>query len=228
MQQVTWGPEGAENQSLVRDPDYSNAPFVLHTVANGSGGSRFSPGTRIDGQAFTVAAGSVILTEVLYDAVGADGGLEWLELFNTTAASIDLAGLCVGNGGSDYTTSLVSLDGATIGPGATLVVGGPTSSADNGSPVFDLVVDFSPDFQNSGADADGVALFNVACSQVTPATVPIDAVVYGPVNSNGLIDETGVANPPEVGDAPSGQSIERLDVAGNWHVQSVPTPNSFP
>ncbi|MEE8526546.1 MAG: lamin tail domain-containing protein, partial [Thermoanaerobaculia bacterium] len=40
VQAVTYGAEGAQNQSLVRDPDHSNAPFVLHTSATGSGGSR--------------------------------------------------------------------------------------------------------------------------------------------------------------------------------------------
>ncbi len=35
-----------------------------------------------------------------------------------------------------------------------------------------------------------------------------DAVIYGPDNGNGLIDETGTANAPEVGDAPAGSSID--------------------
>jgi hypothetical protein len=226
IQAVTYGAEGGQDASLVRDPDYSNAPFVLHTTATGSGGSRFSPGTRISGQAFTVPQGALILTEVMYDPVGTDGPLEWFELYNTTDAAIDLSNLCVGNGGSDYTSSLVSLSGS-VAAGATFVVGGPTSSPDNANPTFDLVIDFYPDFQNSGTDADGVALFNVSCAQVTAATVPIDAVVYGGSNTNGLIDETGVANPPEVGDAPTGYTIERLNIAGEWLMQALPTPNVF-
>ncbi|MCP3938848.1 MAG: lamin tail domain-containing protein, partial [Actinomycetia bacterium] len=229
VQSVTYGPEGDQDQSLVRDPDFSNAPMVLHSTANGAGGSLYSPGARISGQPFSVAAGTVILTEVLYDPSGSDGGLEWFELYNPTEQSIDLTDLCVGNGGSDYTSSLVSLDGATISAESTFVVGGPTSSDDNANPTFDLVFDFDPDFQNSGATADGVALFNVRCAQVTPLTVPIDAVVYGSTNTNGLIDETGVANPPDVGDASSGQSIERTDLAGTWQIQALPNPNEvFP
>ena len=61
---------------------------------------------------------------------------------------------------------------------------------------------------------------------MTATTVPIDAVVYGPTNSSGLIDETGAANAPEVGDAPSGASIERVDLAGAWQVQTSPDPNT--
>jgi len=226
VQAVTYGSEGGKNASLVRDPDYSNAPFVLHTVATGSGGSRFSPGTRINGQPFTVRQGSLILTEVMYDPVGSDSHLEWFELYNTTEASISLDNLCVGNGGSDYTSSLISLSG-TVAPGETYVVGGPTSSADNASPTFDQVVDFYPDLQNSGSTADGLALFNAHCAQVTSSTVPIDAVVYGGSNSNGLLDETGSASAPDVGDAPEGASIERVDIEGTWQVQYAPTPSSF-
>ena len=227
VQTVVYGIEGAQNESLVRDPDFSNAPLVQHSAATGSGGSLYSPGARINGQAFTVSPGSVILTEVLYDVSGSDDENEWFELHNPTAGIVDLNDVCVGNGGSDYTSSLVSLDGESLAPGATLVVGGPMSTGNNGNPTFDVVVDFEPDFQNSGSAADGVALFNVRCSQVTETTVPIDAVVYGPVNSNGLIDETGVANPPEVGDASSNQSIERVDLAGSWQIQPTPNPNSF-
>ena len=227
VQTVTYGAEGAQDQSLVRDPDFSNAPLVTHSTATGSGGSLFSPGTRINGQAYTVPPGAVILTEVLYDASGSDTGAEWFELYNTTASPVDLSTLCVGNGGNDYTYTMVSLEGQMIGAGQTFVVGGPESSGDNGNPTYDLVFEFSPGFQNSGSAADGVALFNSECSQVSPTTVPIDAVIYGPVNSNGLIDETGVANPPDVGDAPSGQSIERLDLGGLWEIQPTPTPNVF-
>ena len=227
VQQVSYGSEGGNNQSLVRDPDASDAPFVLHSTATGSGGSLYSPGTRTDGQFFRVPVGAVVLSEVLYDPAGADGGLEWVELFNATSQPIDLSALSLGAGGSDYTSSVTQLSG-TIQPGATFVVGGPTSSADNANPVFDQVADFTPDLQNAGTLADGVALFNVRASRVGPTTVPIDAVVYGGANDNGLIDETGVAHAPDVADAPSGSSIERVDLAGVWQVQAAPGPGTTP
>ncbi len=46
--EVTYGTEGGDNQSLTRDPDLSDA-WVKHSVAAGSGGAQFSPGTMIDG-----------------------------------------------------------------------------------------------------------------------------------------------------------------------------------
>ena len=77
------------------------------------------------------AAGDhLILSEVFYDASGADNNLEWVELYNPTTGTIDLGGYSLGNGGSDYTYSKVQLSGAMPG-GACWVVGGPTSSITN-------------------------------------------------------------------------------------------------
>jgi beta-lactamase superfamily II metal-dependent hydrolase len=172
-------------------------------------------------------AGVVVLSEVFYDAQGGDNGLEWVEIYNAGTAAVDLSAYSLGNGGDDYTYSKVQLSGV-VAPGATWVVGGPTGGSANGHPDFDQLVNFDPDFQNSGTAADGVALFDRRSSQVGPGTVPIDAVIYGPVNSGGLIDETGTASPPEVDDAEGGSSIERLDLAGHWRIQAHPTPNAAP
>ncbi|MCO5192065.1 MAG: lamin tail domain-containing protein [Anaerolineae bacterium] len=49
----TYPDHGDHNQSLTRDPDLNGSDvFVLHTLASGSGGALFSPGTRIDGTPF--------------------------------------------------------------------------------------------------------------------------------------------------------------------------------
>ena len=175
----------------------------------------------------TPSSGALLLSEVFYDPSGNDDGLEWVELFNNDSVAIDLASFSLGNGGTGYTTSLVQLSGI-IQPGQTFVIGGPTANATNGNPSLDLAINFNPDFQNSGSAGDGVALFNVAATAVTNATVPIDAVIYGPNNNNGLIDENGLVSAPEVADAPSGSSIERLDIAGAWQVQATPTPGATP
>jgi len=47
----TYGSEGGDNQSLTRDPDLSG-DFVKHSLANGSGGALFSPGTKLNGMPF--------------------------------------------------------------------------------------------------------------------------------------------------------------------------------
>ncbi len=229
VQQVAYGSLANANQSIVRAPDFSNAPFVRHSDAAGSGGAIYSPGARIDGQAFSLRPGDVVLSEVLYDPSGSDSGLEWIELYNSTGSPVDLRDLCIGAGGTTYTNTLISLDtctgGCVVPAGGTFVLGGPNVSASNSNPSFDLLLQISPGLQNSGTTADGVALFNQRCAQVDATSVPMDAVVYGVDNSNNLIDETGAANAPDVGDASSGTSIERVDLGGNWQIQATPTPN---
>lgn len=168
------------------------------------------------------AGGGLVMTEVFYNAVGADDQLEWVELHNTSGATIDLSGYSIGAGGSDYTYSVYQLTG-TIAPGGCRVVGGPVSSAANGAPLFGQATDFSPDIQNSGTVADGVALFGVPASAITPSTVPIDAVIYGVENGNGLLDETGLPGAVDVENAPEGGSIERT--ASGWRTRSAPDPN---
>lgn len=227
VQSHTYGNEGNYDQSLVRGTDFTNTPMVKHTLATGAGGRKHSPGTRINGGAYTVAKGKVLLSEVLYDPTGSDGGLEWVELYNPGTTAIDLSDLCIGGGGDVYTDSLLQLSGS-IAAGSTFVVGGVTSSSANANPTFNLALDFSPDLQNSGTVADGVALFNQRCARITATTVPIDAVVYGVSNSSNLIDENGTVSSPEVGDAPGGQSIERTTLAGAWQIKTTPTPNSTP
>ena len=54
IDQHTYGSEGVDDQSLVRDPEITGS-FVKHSVATGSSGSLFSPGTKTDGTLFTNA-----------------------------------------------------------------------------------------------------------------------------------------------------------------------------
>ena len=136
---------------------------------------------------------------------------------------MDLSGYSLGWGGTDYTYGTAQLSG--IIPGCTVwVVGGPLADAENGNPNYDLVINFDPDIQNSGATADGVALFDVEASQITPVTVPIDVVIYGGSNTNNLMDETGAAGAVDVGDAPEGESIMRTSWEGNWIMNDTPHP----
>ena len=49
----SYGSEGGNNQALTRDPDVTGVTLVEHSTATGSGGALFSPGTQIDGTAFS-------------------------------------------------------------------------------------------------------------------------------------------------------------------------------
>ncbi|MCB1055456.1 MAG: endonuclease [Acidobacteria bacterium] len=217
------GASGYTDTGLTNGTTYYYVVTAVDTSSNESADSAVASAT----PAATGGVGQVLLSEVFYDPAGTDDGLEWAELFNAGSGVVDLSGYCLANGGTSWTTSLVQLAG-TVAPGATFVVGGPSSTSANASPSLDQAIDFNPDFQNSGTTGDGVALFDRPCAQVSGATVPVDAVIYGPNNGSGLIDETGTANGPEVGDAPSGSSIERIDLAGSWQIQGAPTPNGSP
>ncbi|BCX47823.1 endonuclease [Haloferula helveola] len=179
-----------------------------------------SPGTL----AFGLGSDTLLLSEVFYDPVGTgDDGLEWVEIINPGSTAVDLSSWSLGWGGLNLVYGQLQLSG-TIAAGATIVVGGPVSSAANQNPSFDLAVDLNPDLQNSGAAADAVALFNLPASSVSASTVPVDVVIYGGTNSNNLIDETGAIGTVDVGDAASGQSIVRINLAGAWQIQNTPTP----
>ena len=169
----------------------------------------------------------LILSEVFYDRSGTDNGWEWVEIYNSGSVTIDLASFSLGYAGTNYASGTYQLSGS-VAAGATFVVGGLNGDGTNANPAFDQSQDFSPDIQNSGTIGDGVALFNVPAAAITSSTVPIDAVIYGPNNNNNLIDETGTANAPEVGDAAAGSSIERTTVGGSWQIQANPTPNATP
>jgi len=170
--------------------------------------------------------GDLWVSEVMYNPTGFnDDGREWVELFNAGSVAIDLSNYSLGWGGPDYTTGVLQLLG-TVLPGQFFVVGGPGSDAGNGNPTYDQVANFTPNLVNPFFVSAGVALFDVDAASVTPATVPVHAVIYGGLfgNLNGLMDETGA---PGAVDAPfpflgGGTSIE-FDGA-SWAPQGAPTP----
>jgi hypothetical protein len=176
-----------------------------------------------------VVAGSLsglVIAQVFYDHSSSDDGYEWVQLYNGTAASVDLSGYSIGYGGTDYTYGTLQLSG-TIPAFSCFVVGGPTADAENGNPTFDQSVNLDPDIQNSGSTADGVALFDVDAASITAGTVPIDAVIYGSSNGNGLLDETGTGGAVDVGDAGSGEALLR-DGESTWTITATPDPTNCP
>ena len=55
VESITFGPtEGGANQSINRNPDLAGIGFALHSSIPGNAGRLFSPGTRVDGSAFTI------------------------------------------------------------------------------------------------------------------------------------------------------------------------------
>jgi hypothetical protein len=174
--------------------------------------------------AAALPTGGVWISEVMYNPSGGDNGREWVELYNSTGADIDLAGYSLGWGGADYTTGVLQLSGI-LAAGGYFVVGGPTSDANNANPTYDLVANFTPDLQNPLLVSDGIALFDVPAASISATTVPIHALIFGGLfNLNGLLDEQGNPGAIDVGIAPAGESLE-FDGAG-WSAQASPSPGS--
>ena len=174
----------------------------------------------------TVNAAPLLITEVLYDATGADVGFEWLEIYNAGDTFVDLSEYSVGSGGTSYTFTRFGLSGV-IPPGGCFVIGeGGVDQARNGIPagfVYDQVISFGQGFQNGVTPGDGVGLFFT--KTVTASSVPIDAVIYGTNNASGLIGEDGMPKTEISPAAPSGQSIERTSGTSDvFRVQATPTP----
>jgi hypothetical protein len=102
------GSEGGNDQSITLSPDVTGAlPFVQHTVAPGSGGTRFSPGTRADGVAFDgcpPVPPAWVINELLADPASGDAGDangdgtrqssedEFIEIINNSASAKDISG----------------------------------------------------------------------------------------------------------------------------------------
>ncbi len=73
---ATYGSAGGDNQSLTLDPDLTGAAYVKHSVATGSGGALFSPGTKIDGTGFAGCPAPVsgwVINEIHADPDATDG-----------------------------------------------------------------------------------------------------------------------------------------------------------
>jgi hypothetical protein len=118
----------------------------------------------------------------------------------------------------------VNVLSGTIVPCQVFVIGGPISDELNGFPTFDLDLNFPIDIQNGGTATDGVALFAPGADPLTAC--PVDAVLYGGMNTSGLLDAACQAGPPTVDDAPAGASIERTALTeDSWVVNTTPAPN---
>ncbi|MEM6990338.1 MAG: hypothetical protein AAF721_07575, partial [Myxococcota bacterium] len=167
------------------------------------------------------------IAEVFYDVDGAgDDGREWIKIYNSCNDDQSLEGHSLGWGGKDYLVGGIDLSG-TIEGKSCLIVGGPESDMTNGEPPVDIKEKLSPNLQNSGAEADGVAIFNVVEDDVANDTVPLDAVIYGGANDSGLLDARGETPAPHVEDAPAGSSIVRTD-RDTWSVSDAPVAQECP
>jgi|GEM_PF-2045833 len=169
------------------------------------------------------------IVEFLPNPDGTDGGREWIKIYNSCDDATSFDGVSLGWGGTAYGGSR-SFDMSAIDAleaKSCMIIGAPTSDDGNGNPSVDVETEFSPGLQNGGDDADAVALFASAASDIGSSSIPLDAVIYGGAdNGNGLVDQNGDARMPHnTTRARSGDSY-RLD-NGVW-THGDPTPGECP
>ena len=140
-------------------------------------------------------ASSIVINELLPNAVGADGGNEWIEFFNDDANSIDISGWGVQKATSSYTTFFTFPAGTSILAGEFFVLGGTN--------IFDADITISLlGLGNASSSGDAVRLIDDLSSV-------IDTVIYGPNNNDGFFDDLGNVASSFAATPNAGQSIGR-------------------
>ena len=167
--------------------------------------------------AATPAHALPVISELLYDAVGADDGKSFVELYGTPGAALDGLRLQVVNGDTGAVAASLALSGL-FGADGLFVVADRTSAGTTSVAEADLLLDF--DLQNGPdslllRDANGV----------------LDAVGYGVFAAGQVF--AGEGAPAE--DVAAGASLARhfanVDTGDNaldFGALAVPTPGSAP
>ena len=142
------------------------------------------------------AVGDVLINEFCYDSnnnVGTSTGpdLEWLELYNTTAAAIDLSNWEI----RDNSGVVVIPAASTIGPGEYFVI-----SLTGNATIFERYTGWPVDYANTstwsglGNGGDGLAIFTSAGA----GNVCIDYVQYGGGNTVPGAPTWSGTRPPDI------------------------------
>ncbi|MCR4407064.1 MAG: lamin tail domain-containing protein [Anaerolineae bacterium] len=188
---------------------------------------------------YVPVADHVLISEVLYDPPGNDTGKEWIELYNPTASTVNLAGFRLGDAvnSGDYERLYQFPDGAQIGPGETLVIAqtaagfrslgySPPTDPDYEWNDTDLAI---PNLIPSDWGNGEFALSNngdeVLLLDATGAVV--DVVVYGTGSYPGVVPFA------DLSPVHAGNSLERWpanrdsdNCARDFRVRYVPAPGS--
>ena len=160
---AVYGSEGGDNQSLTLDPDVTGAlPYVKHTLATGSGGTLFSPGTQIDGSSFGGCPSPWVINEVHADPDGTiDGDAngdgvrnssqdEFIEIVNNTGDVVDISGWTVSDAFAvrhTFPAGTMVLDGCSV-----VVFGGGTPTGTFGNSLVQTASTGALGLNNSGDD----------------------------------------------------------------------------
>ncbi|MBT8069663.1 MAG: lamin tail domain-containing protein [Gammaproteobacteria bacterium] len=156
-----YGSDGGDNQSLTLDPDViGSEPRVKHSLATGSGGALFSPGTKIDGSQFEGCPSTWVINEIHADPDGSlDGDAngdgtrdatddEFVEIVNGADSDLDISGWTLADSRSVRHTFPA---GTMVARGCSIVVfGGGTPTGSFGNSLVQTASSGSLGFNNGG------------------------------------------------------------------------------
>ena len=201
---------------------------AMFFVAVSYTGAFFSDSVMSSGNTFTAGTwtpGPVTMTEVLYDPIGVDTGLEWVELKNTGSYTIDLGGYVMHCDNITTTYDFVFPTFSLL-PGSKVVIHLRTSGTNSATDLY------WPDTgsDNMGNTSGSVGLFKDATKD---PSVMVDFVQYGAGDQDGenKAVTAGIWNEDDfVADAPEGYSIQLISADNNlstdWFGQSSPNPGA--
>ncbi len=146
-------------------------------------------------------------------------GLEWVELYNSGAAALDISGWTLNFGTSSFSKDATFPDGSLLPASGWLVIGS------TGAAVKDVAIDI--DLGNATSNADAL--------QVQCAGAPVDTVIYGKsdTNEDGWLDDDGVATVSFAPVPGEGQTTARVadgydtnQSGTDFAVTDTPTPDA--
>ncbi len=175
--------------------------------------------------------GHLMITEVLYDPDAAQGGVEWIEIFNPIGEVVALSGYKIGD-----EESLGGNEGMLqFPPGAEITVGASLVIAEDAT-AFKAAYGFDPNFEfsDSGSPVPEMVKYTAWAGGSLALTNGGDEVLLLDIFDN-LVDSvswgsSGWAFEPDLPVYPKGHSAARItvfqdsDSAADWFGQPDPTP----
>jgi hypothetical protein len=198
-------PDGTDTQ--VSGSDFRALPSPSPKASNGGSAPACDAAAVADG---------LVINEFVPDPDGTDTGNEWVELYNGTSRTLDIAGWKVVGGTSSFGDLAIVPAGTKLSAGQYLLLGGTMVAARD--------LELTGSLGNASSNADAVRL--VDC-----IGAPVDTVVYGAPNSDMFVDDGGVTATSLAPKPVSGASLARKTNGGDtdrsaddFQVQTTLTP----
>lgn len=145
----------------------------------------------------SLVSAQVVVSEIMYDAEGADAGHEWIEVFNAGSTSVPLTEWKLFEANSNHKITAVS-GGDSLAPGA-----------------YAIIADNAATFLTDHTSYAGVLFDSTFSLSNTGESLSI--------RNADLIDSDLVSYTPELGAAGDGQSLNRVSVDANTFAPAAPS-----